>query len=134
MLEMTTDPSDEDTLDREPLFSLDGKEFTIPKSFPVQWTLQYVLLTEEKGAAVAVGWALETALGREALRALATAPPRYEQDVLKVTRIVTARVEGREADGAVPKAPEKPQPKRRAPRKTATPRKTSSRARAAAKP
>ncbi|MFD5089320.1 hypothetical protein ACFWMR_01870 [Amycolatopsis thailandensis] len=56
--------------DREPLFTVSGTTYTIPKQVPVAWTLQAFNIAMTAGEKAAITWACATVLDPEAWLAL----------------------------------------------------------------
>lgn len=63
MIELTTTP--DKVVEREPLFSIDGNEVTIPKEFSASLALQYIDRARKRGVDDAASWLLEVVLGIE---------------------------------------------------------------------
>ncbi|MFI9454462.1 hypothetical protein [Amycolatopsis sp. NPDC052450] len=56
--------------DREPLFTIDGVTYTIPKRVPPSWSLQAYRIAVEQGSAASLHFAAEKLLTPEAWNAL----------------------------------------------------------------
>lgn len=107
MLEFTTKPDPtEPQIEREELFSIDGKSYTIPKRFEPLEMAKYTHLVDTLGADSAGMWALQAALGDEGYFAYLNLPPRAvsQEDFVVVMQVVTGRMVG--LSTVIPKGPD----------------------------
>jgi hypothetical protein len=77
---------------REPLFSVDGVEYTIPTVVPVSWTIRATNLAMNQGEAVALMYAMLKMLGEDGLEALQNCETLSNADLEQVTRIIADKV------------------------------------------
>jgi hypothetical protein len=95
MFEFDSKPSEEDALQREAVFSLDGEVYSIPaRPWPTPWSLRYAQVRNTRGEGEAVLWILEKALGEEGFNALGKIPERFSERVDRIVALVGARVNG----------------------------------------
>lgn len=96
MLELTTttEPVDEE---RIPLFSIDGREYTIPKSVDAAFALRAIKTVREKGELFAAAQIFEEVIGTEAYDALCNFKglkgPQLKQLIDEVVGYVMGQVE-----------------------------------------
>lgn len=88
--------------EREPLFSVDGVEYTIPKVVPASWTIQATNLAMTQGEAVALTYALLKMLGDDGFKALQDCETLTQEDLTLVTKIIADKVVPTKGD-ALPK-------------------------------
>ncbi|MEV8610111.1 hypothetical protein AB0383_19665 [Amycolatopsis sp. NPDC051373] len=72
--------------DREPLFTIGGTTYTIPKRVPPSWTVKAFTIATERGEQAALAYAAEKLLTPEAWLALQeceTVTPRAWQNIFK---------------------------------------------------
>lgn len=93
VLVLTTE-KDAPPVERETLFSIDGVEYDIPKTFGANVGLQLARLTMTRGTDVAVSWALETALGEKGHAALMGFDQLTPEQLHQVTQVVLTRIAG----------------------------------------
>ncbi|MEC3974736.1 hypothetical protein [Amycolatopsis sp. H20-H5] len=88
--------------DREPLFTIGGVTYTIPKTVPVSWSLQTFNVAVNQGESAALAFAASKALTTEAWEALQACDTLTRDDLSTVLNAIMDRVlpEGL----AVPKA------------------------------
>jgi hypothetical protein len=97
--EFTTDPTTPDEFDeREVLFSVDGKEYTVLVRIPAHVALEYVFTSAEGGAGNAIVFALNYALGSESRRALLTCKSLTPDELGEIIKVVRAKFDGALAD------------------------------------
>jgi hypothetical protein len=97
MLEFTTKPDPTaKPPEREELFSIDGKAYTIPKTIRPLLMARYAHLVDTMGSDSAGLWALREALGDEGYFALINLPPERvsKDDLATVMAVVTGRFIG----------------------------------------
>lgn len=68
-LQLTT-TAEPGPVEREPLFFIDGVEYTIPVEFPTSVGLQFIDISARQSTDAAIAWLLEEALGTAGYRAL----------------------------------------------------------------
>ena len=90
--------------EREFLFSVDGKEYTIPVSCPAVQGLEYSRLMVEAGVDAAVVYALRTVLGADGYAALLSVPDLRVEDVRAINRACTGKLVAAWSGTASPKA------------------------------
>lgn len=78
----------------EPLFSIDGTVYTIRREFPASVSLKMLAILRDKGEAAAVAWAMDTALGRTAVKALEECESLTNSDLKAIVEIVRIKVQG----------------------------------------
>jgi hypothetical protein len=78
--------------DREPLFSVGGVEYTIPKKAPAAWTIRTTTLAVETGDAQAVEYALQKMLGEDGYKALAECDTLTTTDFEVIRDVILKRV------------------------------------------
>jgi hypothetical protein len=89
--------------EREALFSIGGKEYTIPKHVPASVTIRVTTLAIEKGEGEALEYAMECMLGVEGYEALQACETLTREDFQAVVKAVTDRVIP-SSEGGAPKA------------------------------
>lgn len=107
MLEFTTPKTSAPVeREREPLFTLDGTEYTIPVQMTVPEMYSYVHMRRTLGNDAAVSWAMEQALGEQGYFALLTAKDSVVSDTafIQLANVITARYLGLSATVPGPKA------------------------------
>lgn len=115
MLEFTAkpDPTAQQP-EREELFAIDGKAYTIPKTIRPLQMAKYTHLVDSLGADSAGMWALQEALGEEGYLAFLNLPTERvsKDDFAVVIGVVTGRFVGlaTEVPGADPKSAGEPAP------------------------
>jgi hypothetical protein len=128
MLELVTSTSDEPVA-TTPLFSIDGREYSIPTVVPPSVGLRYLKMLRTQGELIANGWVLEEMLGTEAYEALSEFKGLTNAHLMQLTEVVGKHVLGSleepERAAAVGKASLRPVPTRSAGRSTT--RRTSKR-------
>lgn len=93
VLVLTTKETDAEP-PRETLFSIDGIEYTIPKTFGANLGLQFARLTMLRGPDIAVSWALEQALGPVGHAALMGFDDLTPEQLNEVMDVVLKRIAG----------------------------------------
>lgn len=83
--------------EREPLFKLDGKQYTIPTTFRVSDTLTYVRIARTEGYDAAVDWALCRALGEAEYTRLTQVAALTDEQFNEIASTVLAKIVGRAA-------------------------------------
>ena len=91
MITISTSPV---TTEREPIFSIDGTEYTIPREVPGSLALQAMERTRTNGEVSATAWLMEEMLGADGYRALRECPTVRRDEVQAITRIIRDRVFG----------------------------------------
>lgn len=104
MIQFSTDETDAPKRPRETLFTIDGRECTVPVSFEPIECARYAHMVEQFGGDQAGVWALRYALGDEDYLAFINLPPHAvsRDDFIRVMGVITGRLVG--MDVAVPKA------------------------------
>lgn len=103
MLEFNT-PKKAKSVQRDKLFSLDGKVYTIPVRFQATHALEYVDSLRKYGPDIANSTALEIALGQDGYDALLGAGDAISaEDIAVLVNVVTSRMLGKAI--AVPSSP-----------------------------
>lgn len=92
-------------LPREPLYSVDGVEYSIPREFLPLQMAKYAHLVDSLGSDSAALWALREAVGDNGYFALLNLPPEQvsKDDLANVIAVVTGRMTGLSVE--VPKGP-----------------------------
>lgn len=78
--------------ERQPLFSVDGVVYTIPKNVPPAWSMQAMDLAMTKGEDVALAWTVGTMLGVDGYEALKTCPTLLPEDLHVVFKAIMDKV------------------------------------------
>jgi len=78
--------------DREPLFSIDGVEYTVPKQVPMAWSMKTLDLATTQGDAVALDYAVSAMLGPDGYEALTNCKTLMPEDANTLFRIVMDKV------------------------------------------
>lgn len=78
--------------DREPLFSLGGKTYTIPKTAPAAWMIKTLELAKTVGDSTAVEYALQKMLGVDGYKAIAECETLTMGDFTAIRDEVVKRV------------------------------------------
>jgi hypothetical protein len=91
VLVLTTEESAPEP-DREVLFSIDGVDYTIPKTFGPNLALQFVRLSMLRGADIAMSWAMEQALGQDGHAALMAFDQLTRGDLQTITKVIYERL------------------------------------------
>jgi hypothetical protein len=81
LVELSSTIEDEE---RVPLFSIDGEVYTVPKTVPQGFALEFVRLGREYGETVAAVRLLERLLGKEAYAALEQCPTLDDVKMQKI--------------------------------------------------
>jgi len=82
-------PEDNPFSEREPVFTFDGKEYTAPVRVPASWGLAYARNTFLNGNDFAIVWALEVAMGTEAVDKLTKIPDLDPSQLTMITTKIT---------------------------------------------
>lgn len=77
--------------EREPLFSIDGVEYTIPKEISGSVALAFLEEARNHGEALAVGWLLKEVLGEESHAALVACKTVTGPQMAAVVTVVRER-------------------------------------------
>lgn len=93
VLRLTTAEGNAREVEREPLFEIDGVEYTIPTQFSANVGLEFMRLAQVDYTA-AMFYVLNYALGEGGYRALAAYPNLREDELNFVTRVVIRKVVG----------------------------------------
>lgn len=80
--------------EREPLFSIDGKEYTCLVRVPTSVALEYLMTTVEDGEGAGIVFALNYALGPVSRRALMTHKGLTTEQLQGIVTIVRAKFDG----------------------------------------
>jgi hypothetical protein len=109
MLEFTTHPDPTAAQpERDELFSIDGKAYSIPREMRPLDMANYTYLVDTLGGDSAALWALQRALGNEGFSAFMDLPPEQisREDFTRIMQVVTGRFVGlkTEVPGADPKS------------------------------
>lgn len=92
VIEIRTDPAAAD--EREPLFTLDGVEYTIPKLVGGELSLEALQRLRTDHELSVTAWMMETVLGKDAWKALRTAKGLHPRDLAALIEAVRAKVMG----------------------------------------
>jgi hypothetical protein len=101
LVELTSTVPDED---RVPLFSIDGRVYSIPRMVPQGISLEYLRIARQFGENAAAGRLLERLLGEEAYTALEECPSLDDEKMQKIMDMAqkitfgAAEVKGGKAD------------------------------------
>jgi hypothetical protein len=79
---------------REPLFSIDDREYTIPVEVPGNITLQALERVRQDGEGPTTAWLLELMLGDDGYRALRECSSVSRQNLAAIGAVVSAKVLG----------------------------------------
>lgn len=90
--------------DREPLFSVGGVEYTIPRQVPAGWSMQAFDIAITQGEKAALAWSVAIMLGDEGYAALKNCATLTREDLAVVFNAIVDRVMPGGAFNA-PKAP-----------------------------
>lgn len=86
--------------DREPLFSIDGVEYTIPKSIPTNVGLKAMRRVAELGEIAGTQWLLVYLMGQDAWDALEKCEDLTREDLGAIQEVVRRKAFGdQEAEG-----------------------------------
>jgi hypothetical protein len=85
------DRADNPFAERENVFQVDDTWYTAPVRVPAGWGLQYLRLKSRAGIDAAVVWALEIALGPDALDALASVPDLDSEHLDTIAQRITQK-------------------------------------------
>ena len=96
MIEITTTAQDPDAWkqDREPLFSIDGQAYTIPRNVPTRVGLKALRETAQLGEVAASYHVMVLMLGQDGYNALEGCPDLSKGDLEKIQTIIRKRVFG----------------------------------------
>ncbi|HET9234932.1 MAG TPA: hypothetical protein VFP10_12395 [Candidatus Eisenbacteria bacterium] len=97
MIEITTTPGTDPeawTKDREPLFSIDGTEYTIPREVPGFITLQAMEVYRGGGDGAATPWIMERMLGADGYQALLKCPAVTKKNLAAINEVLRRKVFG----------------------------------------
>ena len=92
MIELST--TDVPKMETDPLFSIDGTTYEIPKRVTVNVALQYMKLLRTKGQEHALGWAVERVLGETAYDALMNFDGLTPEQLAQVMTVVRDKLMG----------------------------------------
>lgn len=81
----------EEPKEREPLFKLGGKVYTIPVAVPAGWLVMASMIAVESGETQALAWATRRMLGDEGWNALQEAKLHDEQ-FAQILKVITTKV------------------------------------------
>lgn len=92
------DAADNDAIDqtdpnREPLFSVNGKVYTIPKKCKAYHSVGYATVSRRAGADIALSWAMEALLGSQGLTALVNSNPS-DKNMQRCIDVILGRIQG----------------------------------------
>lgn len=85
---VTKRPEDREPIEHVVLFSLDDRDFTIPKKFPVNLGLRVIRTMRRRGEAIAMAELLEEVIGEDAYEALVNYPDITNDDIARLMQIV----------------------------------------------
>lgn len=102
VLELTSGPGED--LERIPIFSVDGTEYTIPKDVPAYVSLEAQELLATQGQAVAERWLMVELLGQEGWDALRSCKTLTRPQYRKLAASIVEHAMGPDEDEG-PKAP-----------------------------
>lgn len=80
--------------EREPIFSIDNREYTIPVEVPGSLALAAMEEVRQKGEIAASAWCMETLLGTQGYKALLSCQEVTKAQVLAIQEICRERVFG----------------------------------------
>lgn len=89
--------------DREPLFSVGGVEYTIPKQVPAAWSMQAFDIAITQGEKAALAWSVAMMLGDDGYAALKNCATLTREDLAVVFKAIVDRV--MPGGSGAPKAP-----------------------------
>lgn len=89
LIEITTDAPE--FLEREPLFSIDGVTYTIPKVISGSTALTMLKVAREEGEGLALAWVMEEVLGTEAFNALSACKTVTQAQIGAIMTVVRER-------------------------------------------
>jgi hypothetical protein len=89
-IKSTDTPSEE----REPLFSIDGREYTIPKEVPGNLSLQAIERMRTESEYAVIAWIMETMLGKAGYRALLDCKAVKPSQLRAITEICRSKMMG----------------------------------------
>jgi hypothetical protein len=89
VIEIKTNPAASE--EREPLFTLDGEEYSIPKVIGAEVSLEALHRFRSDHELAVIAWMMETVLGVEAWKALRTAKGLDPKDLAAVIEAVRER-------------------------------------------
>lgn len=92
MIEIKTNPAAVD--EREPFFSLDGVEYTIPKMIGGEIAIEALHRFRTEPELAVVAWMMETVIGKDAWSALRTAKGLDPKDLAAVIEAVREKTMG----------------------------------------
>lgn len=78
--------------EREPLFYIDGDEYTIPKTVPADFTVRYMNNVQKHGSEFAVAQAMADLLGHEAMDALSDCPQMTDEHLRGIMKIISRKM------------------------------------------
>lgn len=84
--------------DREPLFELDGVEYTIPKHFPASLALDYIDRARRMPEPLVAAWLLEEVAGSDAYNALRECKTLRVADLRAIQEVVRRNVFGEQEE------------------------------------
>lgn len=96
MIEINTQTKISD--EREEIFSIDGKAYTIPKEVPGWISLEALEITARQGEALATRWLMIEMLGQEGWDALRTCKALEPHHIRAVQEVIRLKVYGAEED------------------------------------
>lgn len=85
---VTKRPEDREPVERVVLFSLDDKDYTIPRKFPVSLGLKVIRTMRKRGQEIAMAELLEEVIGEDAYEALVNYPDLEDSDIERLMEIV----------------------------------------------
>jgi hypothetical protein len=91
LVKISTEPIADD---RDHLFSIDGKDYYIPRELPGSLTVEAMAKATEIGDVPATMWIMERVLGADAIRALRACPTVRKEEILAIQEIIRNRVFG----------------------------------------
>lgn len=92
-LKLTTD-APESPAEREPLFYVDGVEFTIPKEVPPVLAVQYLRNLRGGSAEVALSKVFDELIGKEGVNALARVRNLRKSELAQIMGVIQEKVMG----------------------------------------
>lgn len=87
---VTKRPEDRAPEERVVLFSLDDREFTIPRKFPIGLGLKVIRTMRKRGNEIGMAELLEEVIGADAYDALVNYPDLENGDIERLMEIVTS--------------------------------------------
>ena len=96
MITIVTDGHDPEAWrkDREPIFSIDGIEYTMPREVPGHIALEGMEIYRKGGDGAATPWIMEQLLGNDGYRALRDCPSLTKANLLAIIEVLRRKIFG----------------------------------------